>query len=526
MAAICNAQLNNSLVSGYSFTGTNFISYKESHSGATINGVYFCTIANSTVHYTGGWSILLPRDSSTTNKKAMHTMFNGQNFQLQFQNIIARDMCCNVGFSGKALGYPGYPYSSKSSITSHEGIMLGGSDFTMECVMNTTLDSTKISGWYGFECWLQGQSMKSGAGELIGMETVPTNVNQVRCYLAGGQGAGVTITSSNVATTQQHYAFVYSHSAGKIYFFIAGQLVQTKSKTLTAQMRSLNIMAQCGTVNYYRISNVARYTANFTPPTSVSKDSNTLVFLHYPLVVDRSTTTTGFPYLVQSYNSTTSTTAIADWSNVNTDQPLIKDIKRSSETPFKTEDTTNNSVYTEGYQNFLIYNIPLGYTDFTIEFWMKPSSTIQRTGTNYGRIITLHDICASTRFATLLSINSSWKLYSAASSNNWSSSNLTTITGTTTISADTWYHVAYVYQKSSGLHTIYLNGVKQGTRTYTINPNRYLLAVLGDNGGRFVGKFSDLIISSTARWTAEFTKPTSSPSTSSTVGNLGRWLYL
>lgn len=85
------------------------------------------------------------------------------------------------------------------------------------------------------------------------------------------------------------------------------------------------------------------------------------------------------------------------------------------------------------------------------------------------------------------------------------------------ISMDTWHHIALV-RSASNLTTLFLNGVSQGTETdsYSI-PEWNAVFNLGrryaDGGGGweyFTGNFDELRISKgIARWTANFTPPTS-----------------
>ena len=86
------------------------------------------------------------------------------------------------------------------------------------------------------------------------------------------------------------------------------------------------------------------------------------------------------------------------------------------------------------------------------------------------------------------------------------------ITGTTTLSATTWYHVALV--RNSGTTTLYLNGSSEGN-TWTDSTNFPLsaTAIIGSNYSNNTGVngyLQDFRVSNYARYTANFTPPTAS----------------
>lgn len=519
---IVNSQINNSLVAGlmqwqadasaYSFTSE--IVHHEMR------------VMNNTDGKISMTKIFSNENSpAASTRKRITTMYNGKAYHPLNVRMLGRDTCCNVSFQGFSRSVSGDAHSGSAFIDSHTGLTLGGSDFTIECTTTPWTGQDMATEWTAVFCWLKGQSYDNGAGELIGFET-GTTANSLGIYWAGGTGTCSKVTVTDLQTTEHHFEADYVHSTGKLYFFVDGALVLTKTKTLTAQARCFGVHYFAGSCKYFRVSKIARHTAAFTKPTSLSKDSNTSVFLQYPISHETGRKTTGWPMQYFSFASTTAQSII---SNINSSESAsFYPIKYDLETPYNTSNTSTSygSIYSKGHQYVEIYNVPLGYTDFTIEFWIKPDSGNITSGTNVARMLKIQ--CNGqddNNFAATIVFNG-WKINSPACSlKSWSSSNLTQITGTTAISAGTWYHVAFVYEKSNGKQSLYVNGTLQGSRTYTIPPQGYNLTFPGDNMGRFQGKFSDLVISSTARWTAAFTKPTATPSTSTTVGNLGRYFY-
>lgn len=464
------------------------------------------------------------------NKYIITTIHNGVKYSPLHAPMLAQDTCCNVGFQGTGVCASGTGHSQYADLYSYTGLTLGGSDFTIECIGTFITQDTNLQlNWHSIFCWLSGQSYGNGAAELFGYETgVADYTSKITIYAAGGTGSATTYTVTNPCTAQHHFAVTYSHSAAKLYFFIDGTQIAAKSKTLTAAKRDFGFSFREGTCISFKISNVAKYTAAFTAPTGLSKDSNTLVYKGNSLIRDDGYSI-GYPISFSGYTSTTATSEITAYSN-GTSSGFVP-IRYDLETPFSASNTSTSrgSVYTAGKQFMTMHNVYLGGTDFTIEFWIKPDSGNILSGTNAARFIVITRMNQDdNNFGTSIQFISGWKIASyACNLKIWSSSNLTTISGSTVLSAGAWHHIAFVYQKDSGKQSLYANGVLQGSRTYTIPEQTYNVNVMGDSVGRFQGKFTDLIISNVARWTAAFTKPTSAPatSTSTKVGVLGRYFY-
>ncbi len=153
-----------------------------------------------------------------------------------------------------------------------------------------------------------------------------------------------------------------------------------------------------------------------------------------------------------------------------------------------------------------VYNDPngdltLGTGDFTIDFWFRPN-------TGYASSVTLVDWQPGAGAYVTIAINSTGKVGFWVNG-GWS------ITGTTTLVANTWYHCALV--RASGNTKLYINGVQEGS-TYadTWNylsggTNRPVFGVWGTDGTTwpFSGYMDEICISKgIARWTANFTPPT------------------
>ncbi len=133
---------------------------------------------------------------------------------------------------------------------------------------------------------------------------------------------------------------------------------------------------------------------------------------------------------------------------------------------------------------------------FTIECWVKPLSA---SLTGEKNII-------DTRASGATEV--AGRLYLNAAQLRWhvNGSDLVN-TGSTVLTADTWYHVAVV--KSSTTTKIYIDGVERGTgtdsTTYTAKPIRVGMDYNAANG--FAGYIDELRVSNTNRYTGAFTAP-------------------
>ena len=137
-----------------------------------------------------------------------------------------------------------------------------------------------------------------------------------------------------------------------------------------------------------------------------------------------------------------------------------------------------------------------GSGNFTVELWIKPNDVIA------GSKAIIDFRTAAVELAPYLYIDGNVIKYF----NN----NSVVITGTTTLSAGTWYHVALCRNGSNTM--LYVNGVQDGS-TYadgsnygTTKPIKIGADYAGAN--EFAGYIDEVRISTTARYTAPFTAPT------------------
>ena len=81
---------------------------------------------------------------------------------------------------------------------------------------------------------------------------------------------------------------------------------------------------------------------------------------------------------------------------------------------------------------------------------------------------------------------------------------------TTALSANTWTHIAMVRAASSSTNTFYFNGTAGGTFTLSsfATASTTRIGARNDAGAPYTGYIDDFRVSSTARYTSNFTAPT------------------
>lgn len=152
-------------------------------------------------------------------------------------------------------------------------------------------------------------------------------------------------------------------------------------------------------------------------------------------------------------------------------------------------------------------NLDFGTGNFTIDLWMRPAS---------GFTSTLYRFCSRNLSYPFDTEGWTWGFrdYSGSIKMNFAYDNsgvVDTYSNAISITADTWYHVAIV--RSGTTLTYYLNGTACGTATVSVSlsPSTMDLAVGKNyaNSERFNGYIDGLRVSNYARWTSNFTPPTS-----------------
>ena len=153
------------------------------------------------------------------------------------------------------------------------------------------------------------------------------------------------------------------------------------------------------------------------------------------------------------------------------------------------------SFYFDGSSYMTIGNdIVLGTGNFTIDFWVYRSSSnaaFRRWITSSIGAWTGNTFCVR--------------------ESNTSAVNTTLATSSTTIASGAWHHIAVV--RNGSTQTIYIDGVSSASVSDSTNysePIKYIGGCYKTSGTEyFVGYMDEIRISNTARWTSNFTVPTS-----------------
>ena len=327
-----------------------------------------------------------------------------------------------------------------------------------------------------------------GDANPAGRVWIGINNNKFEFSVNGGSA----ITDASTASTGSwtHLAAVRD-SSNEFRFYVNGTEVgtsYTNSVTLAAGYVAIGGTGNTygldfeGHVDEYRISNVCRYTANFTPSTTpFQDDENTLLLLHM--------------------NGADGSTVFTD--DVGGRSPVGVSAEGNAQVDTAQSKFGGASAYIDGTDDYLTVNTGISGTgDWTIEFWFRQDATNvgkalydgRSTGTQVAPLIYFSGASATT---LRYHVNGSIRISSGA-----------TFTSTTD-----WYHVAIC--KSSGTTRMFVDGTQVGgdysdSFDYVENSQTYIGAT-GFNdpaNNDFGGYVDEFRISDTARYTANFTPST------------------
>jgi hypothetical protein len=388
-------------------------------------------------------------------------------------------------------------------------------DFTVECWFNTNSIS---NGGLGQTLLYLGGNTSSYATVRLGLDTTGlhfyVSVDGIQYSINSG------IIGTVVSNTWNHVAVTRATDTFKVYL----NGVQVGVNYTQAGTLYLGTLNYIGALNYaaivtnpYRLMNgyisnvrvvkgVVVYTGTFSVPTKPLTAIQSANTNGNPSTAITSTTSTGV-LLNMSNNSS----FLQDSSTNNLTVTNVAGVASSSLTPFNP-----GSVLFNGTTQYL--TVPtnaafsFGTGDFTVEAWANFSSV---AASQYIVDFRLDSADGSNQAPALAYQSSSGKiLYISGSAVN--------ITGTTTIAANTWYHVALV--RSSGTTKLYVNGILNGTfadsGSYTNFTNRPIIGAFATGTANFLGGYiSNLrVVKGVAVYTAAFTPPTG-PLTSTQTAN-------
>ena len=154
--------------------------------------------------------------------------------------------------------------------------------------------SEALTGDFTMECWFRAANISAGyraivvlGNEATGRFVLYMNGSQIGCNFYGVGTYDIVSNSAIAATTWYHITVVKNGSTQTLYLdgVSKGSVTAASSYGNTGGYYIGNLSTLTddfnGHIDEVRISNTARYTANFTPSTTpFQNDANTLLLLH------------------------------------------------------------------------------------------------------------------------------------------------------------------------------------------------------------------------------------------------------
>ena len=448
----------------YTFVGSQYASMYLVYQGNNIWNADYATGTITTAAYGDPFfnnvTCLLPLNGSTTDYS---------NNALTLANVGGVSFVNNPG----KFGNQQVAYFNGSSWLGAQGTAPGK-------------NATYISGDFTVECWCYPTSLTGAAPAFIetrsggsqnGMliwynqsnnnQWVFTNVSADNAV--GGIGTLVTNAWQHVACTRQ---------GSKVSIFVNGNLATTATFTNNFSQGYLTIGINVGGasggftgyMSNYRLTNgVARYTANFTPPTT-----------YFPLALD--------------------TTADPVWNKTVFETGFEGNFLDVSNTSTSLYNNGLPAAYFNGSTSYVGVSSPgTAYNlsgNFTVEAWVYPTAAGQGGDTT---------IIGSTTTNSLKFLQSNGAYTIGAAVYGASAF----ITSTIAMTPNAWNHVACT--RSGTTFSLWVNGVSAGSASQSA---AFASSMLNVGGGQssayFTGYIQDArVVNGTAVYTSNFTPPTS-----------------
>jgi hypothetical protein len=379
--------------------------------------------------------------------------------------------------------------------------LLGTGDFTIECWFRIAGNSAQAQDGNRYASLFaitNGQLAANSLGfSFVILGNSSTTGTGIQLYKNTNTEENITATVSISQTTWHHAAISKSGTSVRIFFNGTQVGSTTTSSTIWGSSTFFGRVGRLfdtgftddfnGHIDELRLSNSARYTANFTPSTTpFVNDDNTLLLIHA--------------------DGTDATTFFEDDNGVRAPVSLIQASGGSiSTTQSKFGGSSLNFPGTSGNHIFggQITNAPItfGTGNFTVEFWIYPTATSSVVG-----IITKRNFNGTANGTWGIRYNGSnqtitWEnIFPSVTSHSTSSSAFT---------MNTWSHWAFV--RNAGTLKIYVNGVEKATASNSLNfdfTSQPIRIGYWASTGEFNGYLDEMRISDTARYTAAFTAPT------------------
>jgi len=483
-------------------TSNNFSSTNDIRIGAEASGTSPFTGYISNARVVKGASVYTPSSTTLTTPTTPLTAISGTSFLTCQSNRII-DNSTNAFAITKNGDISVQKFSPFSPTAAYSTSGLGGSAYFDGSgdYLNSSITAIGTNNFtIGYWSYLTSHAGTNGEGGYFqtsstagGLSSTYTaGVVALRSASGGGRVLIVNVGGTNINTTyvpplNEWYYTEIIRSSNSVSVYVNGSLVSTPT-TVTADLTGTYLSVggyystgylMAGYISGFVVKNSAGTGAVPTTPPSATSTSICLNFTNGGIIDNA---------------------MMNDWVTVGNAQ-LSTSVKKYGSASLAFDGTgdylvaPNNSIYA------------LGAGDFTIEAWVYTSASA-----------TTQAICAkeTTNTNTLLFLvsNSSGNKIGVNLSSDGSTYGLT-LTGSTTLSTSSWYHVAVVRNGSSTNNIkLYVNGVQDGQGTFsgTIYNDTSSFTVgyrQPSSNLYFNGYIDDLrITKGLARYTTTFTPPT------------------
>ena len=347
-------------------------------------------------------------------------------------------------------------------------LSFGTGDFTFE-------------GWFRFANTTADMALYTGATSNGDLDIRRVDDNTVRIGRVNTAWDLISSATGITSNTWHHIAVVRQSTTLTIYVdgVSKGSTSNSINYTVASQIRigsfsSGGGLSYNGYMDEMRVSNIARYTAAFTPSTTAfTQDSNTLLLIH----ADGANASTTF---LDSAGRTQKGVQANGNAQVSTAQSKFG----------------GSSALFDGTNDKLVVNGDFSQTgDFTFECWFRTTTV------SGDRCIFAIGNEATDRQLVLTSGND-------LKTDEYGVGGID-ISPDNTVTTDTWHHAALT--RSGTTVTLWFNGVSQGTITSSAtigNANNLYIGALSDDAIDYSGYIDEFRVSNTARYTAAFTPST------------------
>jgi len=396
----------------------------------------------------------------------------------------------------------------------------GGSSILFDGAEDYLVVSTNplpTSGDFTVELWFRPSAIGTLRPIWSNRDTGGTNRGVLYINTAGqltwwNGGDNLNHTTSLVANNWYHIAAVRSSGIRRLFVsganmvtdsfsYTAGDVFQIGKADYTSSVFTDEII---GNIDDFRVSNIARYTANFTPPTNpFINDTNTVLLIH-------------------GDGANASTSIVDDIGNGVGRSRIAWTTQGNAQLDTAQSKFGGSSLLLDGNGDYLTTglngSLTLGTSDHTIEGFIRLDSAINNRNT----IISNNVASFTTNWMKLGVDLSGGSYYLQFIAYDYSSGGSPVITSSVALSLSTWYHVALV--RSSTEWYMYIDGTQRGsnitstakgiTANWNANSGTQIGRYSFDNGANpgstyYDGWIDSMRISNTARYTANFTAPTS-----------------